>query len=191
MRGFLKSAFSSSKTIEGGGLCGDPMLVGDVVGSVPGRISGCGIENAVRLRAIGDVTLSQPATIDCNTAKALKTWVEDAAMPATKRLGDISGLRVAAHYACRTRNNRPGAKISEHGRGKAIDIAAVQFTDGTELSVLRDWGTGKRGKALREMHGEACGTFGTVLGPGSDGYHKDHFHFDTARHGNGAYCRPR
>jgi hypothetical protein len=32
-----------------------------------------------------------------------------------------------------------------------------------------------------------------VLGPGSDGYHEDHFHLDLARHdaaGDRAYCRP-
>jgi hypothetical protein len=39
------------------------------------------------------------------------------------------------------------------------------------------------------MHRAACGTFGTTLGPGSDGMHEDHFHYDTARHRNGAYCR--
>jgi hypothetical protein len=39
------------------------------------------------------------------------------------------------------------------------------------------------------MHKSACGPFGTVLGPDADKYHKDHFHFDVAKHGNGAYCR--
>jgi hypothetical protein len=27
------------------------------------------------------------------------------------------------------------------------------------------------------------------LGPGSDGFHEDHLHYDVARHGGGAYCR--
>jgi hypothetical protein len=39
------------------------------------------------------------------------------------------------------------------------------------------------------MHRAACGRFGTTLGPGSDGMHEDHLHFDTARHANGPYCR--
>ena len=103
--------------------------------------------------------------------------------------GGVAGLRVAAHYACRTRNNRPGGKISEHGKGRAIDISGVMLRDGSEISVLRDWGGGAKGRALRQMHRTACGPFGTVLGPGSDGYHRDHLHFDTARHRSGSYCR--
>ena len=44
-------------------------------------------------------------------------------------------------------------------------------------------------KTLRPAHKAACGVFGTTLGPGSDGYHEDHMHFDTAAHRNGSYCR--
>ena len=31
--------------------------------------------------------------------------------------------------------------------------------------------------------------FGTVLGPNSDRFHRDHFHFDMASYSSGAYCR--
>ncbi|MCC6519568.1 MAG: extensin family protein, partial [Tabrizicola sp.] len=34
-----------------------------------------------------------------------------------------------------------------------------------------------------------CGYFMTTLGPGSDGYHEDHFHFDASARKGGAYCR--
>ena len=187
VRDTLGQAFAST---AGGGLCGDPALVGEVVGAVPGKITGCGIENAVRLQSVGDIRLTQGALMDCTTAKAVKTWVRDSARPAIgKRGGGLDGLRVAAHYSCRTRNNQPGAPISEHGRGKAIDISAFLLADGSENKVLDDWGKGRNGKALRKMHKEACGTFGTVLGPESDRWHQDHFHFDTRRHGNGTYCR--
>ena len=37
--------------------------------------------------------------------------------------------------------------------------------------------------------GGQWGGFGTVLGPESDQFHQDHFHFDTARHRGGPYCR--
>lgn len=189
IRNYLERAFADNDGAIGG-ICGDSSLQGEVVGDVPGRISGCGIPNAVRLTSVDGVALSQPSLMNCATASALKTWINDGARPAVKRQGGgISGLRVAAHYSCRTRNNQPGAKISEHGRGKAIDISAILLADGSEMSVLRDWGSGKKGRALRQMHGAACGTFGTVLGPESDRFHRDHFHFDTAKHGNGSYCR--
>ncbi|MGR3527092.1 MAG: extensin family protein [Paracoccaceae bacterium] len=79
--------------------------------------------------------------------------------------------------------------MSEHGRGKAIDVSGYTLRDGTQITVLRDWGAGRNGRALREMHRAACGPFGTVLGPQADRFHLDHFHFDTARHRGGPYCR--
>ncbi len=175
---------------RGGGLCGDPALVGTVSGLVPGRIGSCGVERAVRLESVHGVRLSQPATLDCLTARTLGQWVDQSAKPEVGRMGGgLSGLRVAAHYACRTRNHQPGARISEHGKGKAIDIAALQLRDGSEISVLDDWGQGPKGRVLRRVHRQACGPFGTVLGPESDRFHRDHFHFDTARHRGGPYCR--
>lgn len=172
-----------------GAVCGDPDLQGDVVGHVPGRIAACGIDEAVRLRSVAGVALSQPALMDCTTAAALKRWVERGARPALKGHGRLAQLRVPAHYACRTRNNQPGAKVSEHGKGKAIDISGFQLENGQVISVLQGWRDRRFGTALRQMHRAACGTFGTVLGPESDRFHQDHFHLDTARHGNGPYCR--
>jgi hypothetical protein len=42
---------------------------------------------------------------------------------------------------------------------------------------------------LRRIYKAACPYFRTTLGPGSDGYHEDHFHFDTSARSGGAYCR--
>jgi len=60
---------------------------------------------------------------------------------------------------------------------------------GQEITVLTDWGRGDRGRALRQMWRAACGPFGTVLGPEANRFHRDHFHFDTARYRSGSYCR--
>ncbi|MEO0380261.1 MAG: extensin family protein [Pseudomonadota bacterium] len=172
-----------------GQVCGDPDLQGDEVGFVPGRINGCGVAEAVRLKSVSGVSLSQHAVIDCPTARAIKTWTEKGAKPALRNVGGgLASFRVAAHYACRTRNNQPGARISEHGRGRAIDISGFVMKDGTTLTVLNDWNS-RNGRALKSMHRAACGPFGTVLGPNSDRFHRDHFHFDTARHRGGPYCR--
>ena len=172
-----------------GAVCGDIAIQGEAIGRVPGS-GGCGIENAVRVRSVAGVNLSQSATIDCVTATALRRWVETSARPALSREGGgLAGLRVAAHYTCRSRNNQPGAKMSEHGLGRAIDISGFRLANGSEVSVLEGYGSRAVGKPLAKMRGDACGIFGTVLGPGSDGFHEDHFHFDTARHRNGSYCR--
>ncbi|MEO3416784.1 extensin family protein [Roseovarius sp. CAU 1744] len=173
-----------------GAVCGDIAIQGIAVGRVPGRIKGCGIDGAVKVRSVSGVTLSQQAVMDCATARALKSWIDRGLKPAVgKRGGGIARLRVAAHYACRTRNGRKGARISEHGKGRAIDISAITLRDGNEISVLKHWGRGKNGRILKKMHRAACGPFGTVLGPNADRYHRDHFHFDTARYRSGSYCR--
>lgn len=191
--GFLTRAFAGRGTegaVPGGGLCGDPAITGEVAGPVEGRIAACGMPEAVRVTSVAGVALSQPALVRCETAIALRQWVETGAKPALEtRKAKLSEMKVAAHYSCRTRNNQPGAKISEHGKGRAIDLSAFRMSDGTEITVLSDWGRGKAGTALRSMHKTACGPFGTVLGPGSDGYHEDHFHFDTARYRSGPYCK--
>ncbi len=173
-----------------GAVCGDPAIQGKRVGRVTGKIRGCLIEDAVRVRSVSGVTLSQRSVMDCQTADALKTWIEGAAKPAlAKKGGGLRSIRVAAHYACRTRNNKKGAKLSEHGKGRAIDISAFKLADGTEVTVLNDWRTQRFSKALKQMHKAACGPFGTVLGPNANRFHLDHFHFDTARYRSGSYCK--
>ena len=173
-----------------GQICGDPALQGSRLASIPGRVAGCGVAEPVSIRSVAGVRLSTAATMDCGTAQALKSWVNRGVKPAVgNRGGGVESLRVAAHYICRTRNNQPGARISEHGKGRAIDISAISLRDGSEISVLDDWGQGRAGRALREMWRAACGPFGTVLGPEADRFHRDHFHFDTARYRSGPYCR--
>ncbi|MFK7836428.1 MAG: extensin family protein [Sulfitobacter sp.] len=175
---------------QAGAVCGDLDIQGEVVGRVTGKLRGCVIESAVRLREVSGVALSQRAVMDCTTAGALKNWLERSAKPALSRKGGgLKTIRVAAHYACRTRNNQKGAKLSEHGKGRAIDISAFKLNDGTEVSVLTGWNTRSYSQALRRMHKEACGPFGTVLGPNANRFHRDHFHFDTARYRSGSYCK--
>ncbi|MCA1336522.1 extensin family protein [Pseudooceanicola marinus] len=173
-----------------GAVCGDLALQGVAIGRVPSDTSGCGVDQAVRLQSVSGVALSTHAVMDCGTAQALKSWVEGGLRPAVKRYGGgVRELRVVAHYACRPRNNRKGARISEHGKGRAVDIAAIELNDGKELVVLDDWSNGREGRILKAAHASACGPFGTVLGPEANALHRDHFHFDTARYRSGSYCR--
>lgn len=172
-----------------GSVCGVPEIRGHAASAIPGRIKGCGVDAPVRVTEVAGLKFSSPATMDCTTAKAVHTWIEAGVKPAVRGLGQPAGLHVMASYACRTRNNKPGARISEHGRGRAIDIGAVRLKSGDTISVLKHWGKGEKGKALKQMHRAACGPFGTVLGPDGDRYHQDHFHFDTARYRSGSFCR--
>ena len=166
-----------------GSVCGDPSIRGEVLAPITARIKGCGVAEPVRVTSVAGVRLSEAAIMDCPTASALKAWVNKGLKPAFPKT-DVVELRVAAHYSCRPRNNQTGAKISEHGKGRAIDLAAIVLDDGRVLTVGDDWGN-----TLRRVYKAACGIFGTTLGPGSDGYHEEHMHFDTARYRAGSYCR--
>jgi hypothetical protein len=46
-----------------------------------------------------------------------------------------------------------------------------------------------RAKFLRHAHGTGCGTFGTVLGPESNKWHRNHLHFDLAQRKSGPFCQ--
>lgn len=165
-----------------GFVCGDRRIRGEELAPITSRVRGCGVEEPVRVTSVDGIRLSTPATIDCTTARALKTWIDEAMRPAFGR-NEVVELRIAASYICRPRNNVRGAKISEHGRGKAIDISGFIMADGREWSIAGDYN-----RTIRRAHKAACGIFGTTLGPGSDGYHEDHLHFDTANMDR-PYCR--
>lgn len=170
-----------------GTLCGVVGLQGDELDPIVGA-GGCGVSNAVRLRVVHGVPLTTPATINCTTAQAVSQWVLNAEEIIGNTGGGIASLRVVASYACRSRNSQPGARLSEHARGNAVDVAGIGLQNGSELSVLNDW-RGQYSSIMTRLHESACGTFGTVLGPNSDSFHRDHFHFDVASYRSGSYCR--
>lgn len=172
-----------------GSVCGIRGIRGRNVGAVRGK-GGCGIARAVRVTEVDGVRLTREALIGCDAAKALYGWVQNKAKPIVGRKGGgLAKVQLIAGYSCRTRNSRKGAKLSEHAKGKAVDIAGFVLKDGSTMSVLRNWNSGPYARTLKRLHKSACGPFGTVLGPNANRYHRDHFHFDVARYRGGAYCK--
>jgi hypothetical protein len=169
-----------------GALCGLRGLEGEVLAAIRGS-GGCGVEEPVRLISVGGVRLSAPAIMNCETAASLLSWVQASAQPRFNN--QLARLDVMGSYDCRPRNNQAGARLSEHGKGRAIDIGGFTLASGEQITVLRDWGGRAWGETLRALHREACGIFGTVLGPNANRQHANHFHFDTAEYRSGAYCR--
>ncbi len=158
----------------------------------PIREGACGAPAPIQLNAIpGDpiIRLIPAATFTCDMAVKLRDWALRVMQPtATARLGEpIVALRTVGSYVCRTRNHVPGAKLSQHALGMAIDIAEFITASGQRISVLDHWGEdGERAAFLRDVHSGACQTFDTVLGPQADKMHADHFHFDL---GSGGVCQ--
>lgn len=138
------------------------------------------------------VKLYPQANVQRTVGLATAKWVESVVQPAARKYfgSDIAQLRVAASFACRTRNGVKGAKISEHGYGNAIDISVFTLANGKDISVASGW-KGKRAERqfLRDVNAGACRYFSTVLGPKADRHHQDHFHLDLGKHGKAGTYR--
>lgn len=167
-----------------GSVCGDTSIRGKELAQITSRVRGCGVEAPVEVTEIAGVSLSPSATISCETAAAAKRWIERGIQPAFD--DQVAKLQIAGSYVCRPRNGIRGNKVSEHGRGRALDVAAFVLKDGTTLTVARNY---RKSASIKAAHKAACGPFGTTLGPGSDGHHEDHLHVDIVSYRNGTYCR--
>lgn len=160
-----------------------------------GRIdegNGCEVPDPWRVYSLSSVRLSTPATLNCGMASPLNDWVEQVVQPAAQRaFGEsVSTVDVAASYSCRPRNNKRGARMSEHGYGNAIDIAGFTLESGRQVTVLGGYYGARDEQAfLRAVRADACADFMTVLGPGSDAHHRDHIHLDLQNRRSGQhYC---
>ncbi len=155
----------------------------------------CQVPEPLAVSALdGGITqFTTKAIVNCAMATALAGWLKGSVDPAAARNlgGRITGLHIAASYACRNRDNLPNAKLSEHAFANAIDISAFQVDGKRWVAVGGDHDTGETA-FLASVRKAACGPFTTVLGPGTDSFHTDHFHLDLARRGrkgHSLYCR--
>jgi hypothetical protein len=168
-------------------ICGHSQIRGQELDRIASRTQGCGIQKPVSVSSVAGVQLSPAATMDCSAARSLRRWVQRGLKPAFRKQGGVKIIRVYDHYNCRPRNNVPGAKVSMHGSGRAIDIGSFTLGNGQKVSILEHWKDPAWSRTLRSLHRKACGPFNTVLGPDHDRAHRNHFHFDTG--GRGRFCR--
>lgn len=149
--------------------------------------NGCGAVGQVKISAIKlangkEIPLRPAALVRCEIAEVIADWVREDLMPATAPFGGLARIDVAASYHCRPRNNIRDALLSEHGRANAIDIRAIVMNNGQRFGVdLHETPI----KLLSDLRASSCARFTTVLGPGSDGFHEDHFHLDLAQRRGG------
>lgn len=149
----------------------------------------CGAQAPYTVFAVGGdqpVQFSPSAKLNCAMTTQLQRYFAQSVQPqAMHYLGQpVSSIKVAASYSCRRRNGKRSGKFSEHSFMNALDISAFTLADGTTLTVKRDWrGIDRNARFLKAVNRQACKYFTTVLGPGGDKYHQDHFHLDLARHG--------
>lgn len=158
----------------------------------PGK---CGLSATYAITKVArGVSVSPETEMTCETALATARWVRQVVVPAARVFGNdvrLTGIRQASTYVCRNRNGQPEAKISEHARGGAIDVATFEFEGRENLSVVPEQRKGSAAMAFQKaVRAGACLHFTTVLGPGADAFHDDHIHLDLAkRHGGYRLCQ--
>jgi hypothetical protein len=142
----------------------------------------------------GAVALQPAATLACPIVSTLDTWFASGVQPAAmKWFGvQVAEIKQISAYSCRGMNGQPGARISEHAFGNALDIAAFTLADGRRIVVKDGWrGAPEEQGFLRDVQASACQHFSTVLAPGSNAYHYDHIHVDLMRRSSGrVICQP-
>lgn len=141
----------------------------------------CGGSDMLRLEAAlrsdgARIELKPAPVLRCEFAESVAAWLRDEAAPRVEKLGaPLRTVETYDDFECRGRNRVAGAKLSEHGKGNAVDLRAFVLADGrafelTDVSVAKDF--------RDEIRDSACHRFTTVLGPGADAYHETHIHLD-------------
>jgi peptidoglycan hydrolase-like protein with peptidoglycan-binding domain len=164
-----------------------------------------------------EVAIDPPATVTCTLAKALTVWLDERVQPQAKALfnSSVTKLHVDS-YTCRNRNGGADAPLSEHALANAIDISDFILASGERVAVVDSWPSDnpplpmpnpdrvsstssvKRVSVslddperafLKSVRDDACGIFGTVLGPGADEAHKSHLHLDMKERRGSSFCQ--
>lgn len=159
---------------------------------------GCGMDYPLRVAAQsqGAVAYSRPQTLACQMVPTVDRWIDNVVQPAALRWFGANVVEVkAGSFNCRGMVGGSGSRMSEHAYGNALDVFAFVLSNGQTVVIRTHWRSeGAESAFLREVFIRACDHFTTVLGPGYNSFHYDHFHLDLARHDarwTRRVCRPR
>jgi hypothetical protein len=155
----------------------------------------CGIDYPVKLSGLsGNIDVRPAVTLNCQTTLAFAKWVKGELAPSARYryLTGVKTIVPMGGYSCRRMNNSRQRynPMSEHSRGNAIDVGAVILKNGHEIDVRKKGlFSFREGGLLKAVRSDSCKYFSTVLGPGSNAEHWNHFHFDLrSRKGSRRYC---
>ncbi len=157
---------------------------------------GCGIDKPVAMiRLSAGVAIEPEVTARCETLLQLARMTRDLVEPAARlglpEMGRLKAVHQASGYVCRRRNGADTGKISEHARGNAVDISALEFEKGpVPMKIAASEAPDLAAAFQRTLNAAACLYFTTVLSAGSDDAHRDHMHLDVMKRAGGyRYCR--
>ncbi|WP_421873575.1 extensin family protein [Pararhizobium sp.] len=149
----------------------------------------CGIDYPIQLTGLsGGIDVKPAVKLNCEVTEAFAKWVKNELAPSARYryLSGIKTIKPLGGYSCRTMNSKRGNPMSEHAHGNAIDVGKFVLNSGKEIDVRKPGFFAFREKGLlKAVRSDSCKYFNTVLGPGSDPQHKDHFHFDLRERKSG------
>ncbi len=142
----------------------------------------CGIDYPIELSGLDSGVAIRPAVkLNCQVTLAFAKWVKFELVPSSRfrYFSGVGRITPMGGYSCRKMNSRASNPWSEHARGNAIDIGTITLKNGKEIDVRKKSFFAFREKGLlKAVRSDSCKYFSTVLGPGSDPNHWNHFHFD-------------
>ncbi|MBF2748460.1 extensin family protein [Enterobacter bugandensis] len=138
----------------------------------------CPLNNVVRVRDFGPVSLNGSFLASCPLALSSALFVSQQARPLTKRFtgSELTRIEHLGSFACRNIYHRPDARRSEHATAEALDIAALRLANGERVTVLNGWKSAKTQPWLKALLAASCGYYGNGLGPEYNAAHASHFH---------------
>ena len=156
----------------------------------------CQVDTPVRLNSLatklGVVKLQDQPTVNCAFALKLSQFVDQTMQPLAQQSlsSAIVAMGTGPGFNCRGRNGDSSAKMSEHAIGDAVDIEYIKLANKSQIQVKDALIVQSPGFAfLRDLRASACTEFTTVLGPGANAAHAEHFHIDLeVRHGGFRLC---
>jgi hypothetical protein len=155
----------------------------------------CQVPYPVSLQGLsGNIGVKPAVTLNCQVTLAFAKWVKNELAPSARfrYWSGIQTIQPLGGYSCRRMNNSRQRynPMSEHAHGNAIDVGKFVLKNGHQIDVRKKGlFSFREGRLLKAVRSDSCRYFNTVLGPGSNPEHWNHFHFDLRpRKGGRVYC---
>lgn len=147
----------------------------------------CRIDHPVSVSGLsGGIQMKPAATLNCEMAVTFARWTRNELAPAARYryLTGVKTIHQGSSYSCRRING--SRTSSEHSRGNALDVMRIELKNGRDIDVKKPGLFAFRQRGfLNTVRSDGCGYFTTVLGPGYNYDHRNHFHFDIKPRKNG------
>jgi hypothetical protein len=155
----------------------------------------CQVPYPISLQGLsGNIGVRPAVTLNCQVTLAFAKWVKNELAPSARfrYWSGIKTIQPLGGYSCRRMNNSRQRynPMSEHAHGNAIDVGKFVLKSGHAIDVRKKGlFSFREGRLLQAVRSDSCKYFNTVLGPGSNPEHWNHFHFDLrARQSGRVYC---